>query len=110
MGNKPSTTVFSMSCLFASELKKMPLTAIGRNFCLKLNERKARIRKIYCSMDVINFLRSICKKKPVPYILKLCPKIGQSIEESLRRGKLLKNLKTFSMNDKTITEFGFRMM
>ena len=35
------------------------------------NGRKARICKTYRSMDVIYFLRSICKKKTCVYILKL---------------------------------------
>ena len=38
-------------CLFTSELKN------------RRNRRKARIRKTYCSMDVIYFLRIICRKK-----------------------------------------------
>ena len=38
-------------------------------------------------------------------------KIGQSLEEiSLRGGKLVKNFIIFWMNNKTIIEFGFRMM
>ena len=41
---------------------------------------------------------------------KLYWKIGQSLEERLRGGKLVKNLKTFWLNDKTITVFGFGMM
>ena len=44
----------------------------------------------------------------VVYILKLCRKIGQSLEESLRGGKHVKDLKIFWMNNKTIIEFGFR--
>ena len=38
------------------------------------------------------------------------PKIGQSLEESLRWEKIVKNIDIFWMNNKTIIEFGFRMM
>ena len=61
-------------------------------------------------MDVIYCLSSICKKKKSVYILKPSWKINQSFEESLRGGKLVKNLEIFWMNDKTIIEFGFRLM
>ena len=45
-------------------------------------------------MDVICFLRSILQeKKTSVYILKPCLEIGQSFEESLLGGKLVK--KTF---------------
>ena len=66
-----------------------------------------------------NILLNICyllfeeypQKRPCVYILKLCRKIGQSLEEmSLRGGKLVKNFIIFWMNNKTIIEFGFRMM
>ena len=65
-------------------------------------------------MDVIYFLRSIKKKKTRKktsvYILKPYREIGQSLEESLRGGKLVKDLEIFWMNNKIIIEFGFRMM
>ena len=54
-------------------------------------------------MNVIYFLRSIFKKTPTVYILKPRRDIGQSLEESLRGGKLVKN---FWMNIKQL--FGFR--
>ena len=63
-----------------------------------------------------NILLNICyllfeeypQKRPCVYILKLCRKIGQSLEEiSLRGGKLVKNFIIFWMNNKTIIEFGF---
>ena len=62
-------------------------------------------------MDVIYFLRSICKNTSV-YILKPCWEIGQSFEESLRAGKLVEDYKIFWMNNKTINiiEFGFLSM
>ena len=63
MGNEPSINVLSSLAVYSRvNLKKMAFMAIARYFWLKLNERKARIRKIYCSMDVIYFLRSICNK------------------------------------------------
>ena len=43
----------------------------------------------------IYFLRGISKKSPSLYILKLCSEIGQSFEESLQGGKLVKNLGLF---------------
>ena len=50
-------------------------------------------------MDVIYFLRSMKKKKNKKktsvYILKPYREIGQSLEESLRGGKLIKNLEIF---------------
>ena len=66
-----------------------------------------------------NILLDICyllfeeypQKRPCVYILKLCRKIGQSLEEiSLRGGKLVKNFILFWMNNKTIIEFDFRMI
>ena len=50
------------------------------------------------------------RKKKSVYILKPSWKINQSFEESLRGGKLVKNLEIFWMNNKTIIEFGFRLM
>ena len=61
-------------------------------------------------MDVVYFLRIICKKKNPCLNLETVPKKGQSLEESLSGGKLVKNLKIFWMIDKTIIEFGFRLM
>ena len=58
--------------LFTSELRKLRSRLSKdeiakfrtRDFGKKsLNERNARVRKTYCSMDVMSFLRSICKKK-----------------------------------------------
>ena len=61
-------------------------------------------------MDVIYFLRIISRKKNLCLYPETVPKKGQSLEESLAGGKLVKNLKIFWTNDKTIIEFGFRMM
>ena len=61
-------------------------------------------------MDVIYCLSSIWKKQKSVYILKPSWKINQSFEESLRGGKLVKNLEIFWMNNKTIIEFGFRLI
>ena len=61
-------------------------------------------------MDVIYFLRILCKKKKLCLYPETVPKLGQSLEESLAGAGLVKNLKIFWMNDKTIIEFGFRMM
>ena len=41
---------------------------------------------------------------------KTVPRIGQSFEEIQRRGKLVKNFKTFWINIKTIIEFCFCIM
>ena len=60
-------------------------------------------------MKFIYILRRICKKH-LFYNLKPCRQIGQSFEESLRRGKHVKNLEIIWMNIKTIIEFGFPMM
>ena len=51
-------------------------------------------------------------KTCVLYILKLGREIGQSFirKENLREDKLVKNIEIFSMNNKTIIEFGFRIM
>ena len=61
-------------------------------------------------MDVIYCLSSICKKKTSVYILKPSWEISQSFEEILRRGKVVKNLEIFWMNNETIIELGFRLM
>ena len=58
--------------------------------------------KKYCSIDVIYFLRSICKEK------KTMPKNSECLEESLRGSKNVKNLK--KMKNKTNIKFGFCMM
>ena len=49
-------------------------------------------------------------KRTCVYILKLCPKIGRSLKGSLQGGKLVKNLKIFWMNNKTIIESGFQTL
>ena len=79
------------------------------NFWLKLNGRNARMRKPFCLMDLIHFEDYLQDKTSV-YILKACREIGQSFEESLRRGKYVKNLQILWMNNKTIIEFGCRTM
>lgn len=43
--------------------------------------------KKYCSLDVIHFLKSICKEK------KTMPKNSKCLEESLPASKVVKNLK-----------------
>ena len=48
-------------------------------------------KHIYCAMDVIHFLRIICKKKPVSVSLNSAEKKGQSLEESLWGGKVVQN-------------------
>ena len=79
------------------------------NFWLKLNGRNARIRKPFCSMDLILFDEYLQDKTSV-YILKACREIGQRFEKSLRGGKHVKNLEILWMNNKTIIEFGCRTM
>ena len=59
-----------------------------------MNERNARIRKTYRSIDVINILRSIYKVKLL--LVTRCQDIGQNFsEESPREGKPVKNLEIF---------------
>ena len=92
------------SCLFA--------TVRRRDEFLTETERKE-------NKNTQNILRDICyllfeeypQERPCVYILKLCRKIGQSLEEiSLRGGKLVNNFIIFWMNNIPIIEFGFRMM
>ena len=49
-------------------------------------------------MNVIYFLRSICKEKTFVYILKPCIEIGRSLEERLREDMPVKNLEIFCMD------------
>lgn len=49
-------------------------------------------------------------KRTCVYILKLCPKIGWSIKESLQGDKLVNNLKIFWIDNKIIIEFGFQTL
>ena len=49
--------------------------------------------------------RSVCKGKLRVISWKPCRGIGQSFEESLREGKLVKRLEIFWMNDNTIIDF-----
>ena len=86
------------SSLFKWELKKWRswlsedkiLVAKFKNFCPKLNETNVGIPKPYCSKNVTNFLRSICKNKTSFYILKPCREISQRFEE-----RLVHNLEIF---------------
>ena len=54
----------------------------------------------------------VSANKASVYILKPCREIGQSFADSLREGKLVKDLELFWMNNKTINiiEFGFLSM
>ena len=82
------------------------------NILNKTTRKESRIRKTYCSIDVIYFLRidwghwgeSVRKNLSVFAIRRLCKKIGQSLKESLRGGKLVQDLKIFWMNNKTVIE------
>ena len=86
------------SSLFKWELKKWRswlsedkiLVAKFKNFWPKLNETNVGIPKPYCSKNVTNFLRSICKNKTSFYILKPCREISQRFEE-----RLVHNLEIF---------------
>ena len=49
-------------------------------------------------MNVIYFLRSICKEKISVYIIKRCREIGQRFEEILRGRMFVKNLEIFLIN------------
>ena len=64
-------------------------------------------------MDVIEFFKStVSARRNIFLYPKLCQETGQSLEESLLGGKLVKNLEIFWRNNKTInsTEFVFRLM
>ena len=50
-------------------------------------------------------VRSVCKGKLRVISWKPCRGIGQSFEESLREGKLVKSLEIFRMNDNAIIDF-----
>ena len=52
---------------------------------------------------------SVGKKRSI-YILSPCREIGLSFEKSLRGGKPVKNFEIFWTSNKTIIEFGFRVM
>ena len=60
-------------------------------------------------MNGIYFLKSSLKKSYV-YILKPCREVEQSLEESLRGSKLVKNFEIFRIGRKTVISFGFRVM
>ena len=70
----------------------------------KRKEINTKTRRTYCSMDVIYFLGSICKKN-----LCLYPETVQNTgqQKSLRGSKLVP---IFGVNNKTIIEFGLRRM
>ena len=57
-------------------------------------------------MDVIYFLKSICKEKICLYP-ETVPSSRQRFKEGFWEGQLVKNFEIFSMNNKTIIEFGF---
>ena len=111
MGNRTSINLVSKarrpSCLFTSEQQqqKNGVHAVIRRRINWLNGRKlTKTRTIYCSMDVIYFLGSICKKN-----LCLYPETVQNTgqQKSLRGSKLVP---IFGVNNKTILEFGLRRM
>ena len=114
MGNRTSINLVSKarrpSRLFASEQKKkMALTRLFEDelaeFLTKTKRKElTQTRRTYCSMDVIYFLGSICKKN-----LCLYPETAQNTgqQKSLRGSKLVP---ISGVNNKTIIEFGFRRM
>ena len=82
---------------------------IRSDFCTCLKESNHTQNILLDGIYLIYFFKSICKKT-YGFILKLWQKRGQSLDESLRRGKLVKNFKIFWMNNKTIIEFTFRVL
>ena len=67
---------------------------------LKLNGRNARIRKIYCSMNVIYLFWNICKEKKNTKKENFCLYPVVSFEESLQEDSYFKNSDIFWMNKK----------
>ena len=84
LSNQPRFQARKPSCLFPSELNKMAFAAIRRrHFCLKMNGRKGRIRKTYCSNNVTYFWMSICKTKKTTCLYP---------ETVTKGGRLVKNI------------------
>ena len=94
------------SWFFKRELEKIAFKAIRKrngwpNLWLKRNGRNhyGRISKTYCSIEEYLPLKKIC------LILKPCREIAQSFEESLRWGRLVKNLEILWMKNNIIIKF-----
>ena len=105
----PSPILFYFYFFIRSELVRVDPSWSGPTFVPAW--RKAIIRKTYCLMEyILSTFSKVSAKKTYVFILKLCQKRGQSLDESLRRGKLVKNFKIFWMNNKTIIEFSFRVL
>ena len=89
LGNRPSIK------------KQTPFTAIRRrNIAKCLTKTEWMLSTFWGVSATKNFVS----------FLKLSQKIGQSFQESLRGDTLVENFKIFWINNKTIIEFGFRVM
>ena len=77
------------------------LTKIERKKCKNSQYQNLLLNGCYLLFEEYEEEKN--KKKTSVYILKPYREIGQSLEESLRGGKLIKNLEIFWMNNKIIT-------
>ena len=92
----------------------MAITVIRRRiaeFLTKIERKKCNnTQNIVIDGCYLLFEEYLQEKKGSIYILNPCREIGLSFEKSLRGGKLVKNFEIFWMSNKTIIEFGFRVM
>ena len=65
------------------------------------------MRRTHRLKDVIYFVKSICKETNLFRYPETVPSSRQRFKESFWEGKLGKKFEIFSMNNKTIIEFGF---
>ena len=77
------------------------------DFWLKRNGRNARIRKAYCSMDVIYFFRSICKKKLVFISWNCAEKLAKVLKKVYEEVSLLRTWKYLELITKHLLNSAF---
>ena len=86
-----------------------PCLSQGLDLALKWHSRlsEGEIAKFLTNWteEIRKNVRSVCKGKLRVISWKPCRGIGQSFEESLREGKLVKRLEIFWMNDNAIIDF-----
>ena len=110
--NKNTQNILLNICylLFEEYPQKRPCVYILK-LCQNWTEGKQEYAKHITQYMLSTFWGVSAKKTLCLYPETVPKKIGQSLEEiSLRGGKLVKNFIIFWMNNKTIIEFGFRMM
>ena len=80
-----------------------------KKWCSRLSEDeiaeflpKTERKKCKNTQNIADVIEEYLQEKTSVYILRPCWEIGQGFEESLRGGKLVKNLEIFWMNNKTI--------